>query len=1490
MHLAASHHDTVRALLEQHVSPLQRQLRGATLASLARELVALEPQAEPGEAQRLAALVLRMKQLAERQEQELEHLDQRWQEFAQLYFGHGDASHRRALLADHINETVSDVRQRRADLAALERALDFDALRERHMIQRHKILCAIEIAVTFVGRASEAALAGAAAHAAEVLSSLVQAGRIDVFLRAHGESGPRWQIRHAALDGLIRVVRGARRTGLGTRFETEHLGAAVRSATNVDEHAWVQGTALELVLCLSHDVGVTLMARRLLDRAASAPRRDFLVRRQAVDLLADCDDEEALSALRRTIWAGDPSEHVRLGLADAIAKRQAPAALALLRPLLGLASEDAAREISPRVRAAAVAAACRAATATPARAPEVLELLLALLARETEILPLTVACEDAAALALAVPEARTEPLLAALVTLSARAGLPPAAHEAAAAAAEVVFRALHPERHAWTVYLAQAARRISPGRARTVSLRKRPAALPPLPDDPSFLGRILADLSRRDFALAVTRRGDSLILRRGDRFRRRLWRILHELGSLAPNKRQAFLHTVGRIPRGELRAPPGGLEEITATVVPGERVFVAQEGGWGRHLPTVDDFLDLPLLSADPVRIFSSHGTTTIRPPASFTARARARLGISRRYAELAALRTFSLAGSEARERLRFVDELRQSFGIVTEFERHTYDATEARLPAHLASLFSAPVATPVTPIAPAPPAVQTAALPISQALALAPGGSAFLGQARDWLEQHGYYFLSLEENSQLALVLFLAGFTALFFLEAFWKRRRIERARQRIPLTIGGWGTRGKSGTERLKAAVFHGLGYEVFVKTTGCEAMLIHSVPDEPAHEVFIFRSYDKSSIWEQRDMLELAADLDSEVYLWECMALNPQFVELMQREWMRDDLVTLTNAFPDHEDIQGPAGVNVAECISSFIPYDSTLVTSEVNFLPLFAERCKERGTRLHAVSTRDADLIADDVLALFPYNEHPRNIALVARVGAQFGIDRHLAIATMAEHVVPDLGVLKAYPAARVRGRVLRFMNGMSANERTGFLNNWQRMGLNTKDLVGAPGETVVTVVNNRWDRVSRSEVFARILVEDAVADAHVLIGTNLRGLRSFVDEALARHLPQLEVVVADDLRAGSQQPIARLAHQLGRLRVPTPEPEQVLTRVALYAAGAGLEVARDLAPLVRELCTPAADAPTGLAEVSREVSARLAPLLDEALVHHPRAGAAAATPPEVLDAPTREDVIAHVLRQCARIVVHARLRARLEALLAHGAASDAAALAAYHTLFRSAYRELFHEQLVVVSDAAETGDQIIDRCARAVPPGTSISVMGIQNIKGTGLDFVYRWQALDETTARLAVVADAAATPEQRLAALRELESFEDYGLVDAGAVVAALSARASSSVALDAAEQAQQERTLVAVRTLHEARRRALGQAARKDVWSQLCARVEAWLDPLDSMRRYRRARQVMRDLVAHRISHARAAKEMRSLYDRQKGGWLEEALRGSGRGASDAA
>jgi hypothetical protein len=478
------------------------------------------------------------------------------------------------------------------------------------------------------------------------------------------------------------------------------------------------------------------------------------------------------------------------------------------------------------------------------------------------------------------------------------------------------------------------------------------------------------------------------------------------------------------------------------------------------------------------------------------------------------------------------------------------------------------------------------------------------------------------------------------------------------------------------------------------------------------------------------------------------------------------------------------------------------------------------------------------------------------------------------VVPDVGVLKTYPPVKVRGRVLSFANGMSANERTGFLNNWRRTGMDAIEPGLEPERHVVTVVNNRADRVTRSEVFARILVEDAAADTHVLIGTNLSGLTSYIHAELHRFVAELEVVVPEDLRQPSAtQPFVRLGKHLGRLRVPHPDLPQVIRRLEIFAAGVGLDVLPERRQHVEDEVRRIFSAgPLAVAAVRKELADDdlLWGAVDSA-VRPMRARVE--DEPEVAEAPAREELKTHFGAQLARMAVHARLRARLEDVLT----AEKPDLPGYYAAFHAAYRELFLDAMIVVADPAETGDAIIDRCARACPPGTTVSLMGIQNIKGTGLDFVYRWLAVDQVTAWCAEIASGDA--DRRLRALRALEAFDDHGLLDTGVASAALEKLPAAG--LSGADLAYVRKVQAKLVRVHRDKLAALGVVHGKDWLGRAIDQAERWIDPIDSVRRHRRAKRVMRDLVAQRISHDRAAVEMRRLYDRQKGGWLGEALRG---------
>jgi poly-gamma-glutamate synthase PgsB/CapB len=938
--------------------------------------------------------------------------------------------------------------------------------------------------------------------------------------------------------------------------------------------------------------------------------------------------------------------------------------------------------------------------------------------------------------------------------------------------------------------------------------------LPPL--EPHALGRALAVLSADDHGLRAERSRSGWRVRRGDRLGRSLWRTLHEVMNPSPDKRQGHLHTVGRVAWGEIAAPPGRLAEVTATKVPGERVLVPRLSDWGRHLPTPDELLARP--RGGRRSLYSAFGVSHLEFPGLLRWLAVRPL-LWRGYAALCRERWSALTAAELRDRRQYLRSL-ERLGFRLRFEPHRTQG-----PAEIIALFEGGEAP-------------------RESMPLA----ALLLPADELVRRF------LDPSATTVNHLAAAGFAALglFYLRLHEARRGLERARSAIPLSIGGWGTRGKSGTERLKAALFQGLGCEVLVKTTGCEAMFIHCVPGIPASETFIYRTYDKATIWEQHDLLLLAERFQVDIFLWECMALNPEYVAILERHWMRDDFCTLTNAYPDHENIQGPAGIDIPRVMTRFIPRGRAVFTAEEQMAPILRDAAEEARAQLIEVRWRDHALLPADVLARFPYEEHPRNIALVLKLAEALGVERSMALKEMADWVVPDLGVLKTFREARWRGRRLVFSNGMSANDRTGFLNNWERCGFDAHRPDDA-GEWLVTVVNNRADRVSRSRVFADILVDDAQANAQVLIGTNLAGLNGFIAESLERRLAGLALFHADEASLDPEE-LAALAALVGErasrallwVKIGEVGAERLAREARAMAKGLGAEGAPG--PEIFEKPV-AAGAPTLAA--SREA---VCPLLEPALVSW-----AAALGPEGADA------VRHLLELTARHAAIVSWRSRLAAALQSGAE----AVERHVDAFRALLRELFLATLVPLWDESLTGDQVIDAIARACPPGFRVRLMGLQNIKGTGLDFAYRWASFEAAARALDELAGLDGS--DAVSAARRIVEAEDCGVLDLSLAEPAIRGAAERARAPFA-----QELAAVADRALERLREKEAAltgaKAHARTEWARPLERV---LDVWDGLWRRRRAESVLQELVDGRISHCGAAGELRKLMDRQKGGWL---------------
>ncbi|MEM6703669.1 MAG: hypothetical protein AAF690_13225 [Acidobacteriota bacterium] len=1175
----------------------------------------------------------------------------------------------------------------------------------------------------------------------------------------------------AGLGALARSVREGIRRSSFRELDDDLLQRCIQLAQDDREDVWVQCSALDVLAASESDVERPGLLLALLEQRMTRPAAgdDLFVRRHVLSLAEDLLQRFPQASVIAFFGARDGSAAVRQRAAAALGSAPPDFAVNLWEKLL---DDD-----DPAVRIAALDVAGQLAERARI-APAILSRTGARLEEE----PNATVCRAGLRILADTYERllRTTPELAqewgrwttALCHRLRTGSDSVEVRRDAAAAVERIWHLSDADSLAVAALLED--RLPSPGK----SLRLRRSEVESYSAE--TWGRTLAALSQNDHGLDLERTSFGYRLHRGFRWRFRLWRFLHELRSPAPDKRQAYRHTIGRVHYGEIRAPSRVLSELAETKVPGEPLFSSLEGGWRPFLPLTDDLLTAlnQPLPGRATRFYTSEGVTQLRPPRGLWGRIRAYARLQWGFVSIASLRNWNEGEGRSDAFVAHAGEL----GFETEFTPHD----DAKLDDTVVRHF---------------PAV------------LLPAGL--------W-DRFSSYALSLYENSLFDLGLFVAAVCALFFGRHWYSNRALRRSRDQIPLAMGGWGTRGKSSVERLKAALLNAGGHAVVSKTTGCEAMLLLAPSHATLREIFLYRPYDKATIWEQANVVRLAQRLRCDTLLWECMGLTPQYVDVLQRQWMLDDLATLTNTYPDHEDIQGPAGIDIPKVMTRFIPERSLLLTSEEQMLPILAEASKERGTELRSTDWLDAARIPADLLERFPYDEHPYNVALLLRIAEALGFREDFALKEMADRVVPDLGVLKTYPRAVVSGRELRFSNGMSANERHGCLSNWGRLGLDEPP----EDEWVTTVVNNRADRIPRSKVFAKILVEDLSADLHVLIGGNLTGLQGYIEEALDEWLAQLSFV---DESLAPEQIFEREA---GRLRVPRTADDVVRELNALCGRPRAAEAQPDRVD------------PRALLEQSGYSGREL----DDALSFH------------------RSEV--------ERFELYDALR---DALISDGSSPSTNT----ETRCREALRVWFLDRVAVVEDYHATGDQIVEFIASRTPPRRSNHVVGLQNIKGTGLDFVYRWQAWESCCDAL----DQLGSKDERLRdeALRFLSSFQEYGVLcekklrlTFDDVRRALPDTEGVFAQLDAIESRLDEALAKGTSGESEARGSTHVAARWIDALSSAC---ENLLEAGDAVRRRKTADRIYEDLATQRISTARAAAELKQLTQRQKGGWLRKSL-----------
>ena len=171
----------------------------------------------------------------------------------------------------------------------------------------------------------------------------------------------------------------------------------------------------------------------------------------------------------------------------------------------------------------------------------------------------------------------------------------------------------------------------------------------------------------------------------------------------------------------------------------------------------------------------------------------------------------------------------------------------------------------------------------------------------------------------QSLVIISLLTFLLLLYLVVEYQRH--QQLLKTIPHRIHVNGTRGKSSVTRLIGAGLRAGGIPSITKVTGTYPRMI--LPD--GSEVAIHRN-EKANILEQLSIVKYCAEQRAEVLIIECMALQPLYQRITEKQMIRATLGVITNIRMDHLDVMGPTLDDVAIAICNTIPRNTKVFTAE------------------------------------------------------------------------------------------------------------------------------------------------------------------------------------------------------------------------------------------------------------------------------------------------------------------------------------------------------------------------------------------------------------------------------------------------------------------------------------------------------------------------------------------------------------------------------------
>ncbi len=283
------------------------------------------------------------------------------------------------------------------------------------------------------------------------------------------------------------------------------------------------------------------------------------------------------------------------------------------------------------------------------------------------------------------------------------------------------------------------------------------------------------------------------------------------------------------------------------------------------------------------------------------------------------------------------------------------------------------------------------------------------------------------------------------------------KRKRDQIPFRVHVNGIRGKSTVTRYVSAVCREAGYHTFGKTTGSAARILR-----PDGEDSKFHRPGYPNVNEQVTMVKRFARQKAEAVVLECMAVNPLYAQWLEDKVTQAQVNIITNVRYDHPDQMGETLEQIAESLSSTIPENGILITTEYNpkLLGILSKNARQKNT---TVIVANANHIAPEELEGFTHFAHEENIAIGYEIAKLLKVPKARALAAM-QSATADPGSFQI-ELFEFEEKVIAWANLFAVNDRESFISVCQKLFQQFSRY-----ERVI-LLNNRFDRPERVELFA-----------------------------------------------------------------------------------------------------------------------------------------------------------------------------------------------------------------------------------------------------------------------------------------------------------------------------------------------------------------------------------------------------------------------------------